>query len=117
MFVYELSGYGFKSRCCHLCIDLVFTNQPHLVMESRVHNSLSSTCHHEILFANFSLKFEYPPPYRRILWDYSRADKGSINRAINAIDWEKLCANKNKTVLWDDKDHPLIAVPKHIGQF
>ena len=139
MFVYELSGYGFKLRCCHLCIDLVFTNQPHLVMESRVHNSLSSTCHHEILFANFSLKFEYPPPYRRILWDYSRADKGSINRAINAIDWEKLYANKtmesqvfelndlllniypsyipNKTVLCDDKDHPLIAVPKHTGQF
>ena len=28
------------------CVDLVLTNQPHLVMESGVHNSLSSTCHH-----------------------------------------------------------------------
>ena len=28
------------------CIDLVFTNQPHLVMDSGVHRSLISTWHH-----------------------------------------------------------------------
>ena len=63
-----------------------------------------------------------------MFWDYSKADKVSINRAINAIDWEELFANKpveyqvselnnllsniysncilNKTVLCDDKDPP-----------
>ena len=40
------------------CIDLVFTNQPHLVRQSGVHSHLSSTCHHEIVFAK--LKVEYP---------------------------------------------------------
>ena len=70
------------------CIDLVFTNQPHLVIESGVHSSLSSTCHHEIVFAKLNLKIEYPPPYERIFWNYSGADKDSINRAINAIDRE-----------------------------
>ena len=110
------------------CIDLVFTNQPHLVMERLVHSSLSSTCHHETVFAKLNLKVEYPPPYGRVFWHYSKADKVSINRAINAIDWEELFANKpveyqvselnnllsniysncilNKTVLCDDKDPP-----------
>ena len=110
------------------CIDLVFTNQPHLVMESGVHSSLSSMCHHEIVFAKLNLKVEYPSPYERVFWDYSKADKVSINRAINAIDWYDLFANKPaqsqvsvlnklllnihsnyipyKTVSCDDKDPP-----------
>ena len=109
------------------CIDLVFTtNQPHLRMENGVHSFLSSTCHHEIVCAKLNLKVEYPPPYKRIFWNYTRADKSSINRAINAIDWEEIFANKtvesqtselnglllniylnyipNKTVLCDDKN-------------
>ena len=76
------------------CTDLVFTNQPHFVMERGVHSSLSSTCHHEIVFAKLNLKVEYPPPYERTFWDYSRADKSSINQGINAIDWEERFANK-----------------------
>ena len=109
-------------------IDLVFTNQPHLVMESGVHSCLSSTCHHETVFAKLNLKVKYPPCYERVFWDYSRADKTSINWAINAIDWETLFANKtvesqvseltdlflniysnhipNKTVLCNDKYPP-----------
>ena len=110
------------------CINLVFTNQPHLVMESVVHSSLSSTCHHDIVFAKLNLKVEYPPLYEHVFWDYSRTGKVSINRAINAIEWEELFANKpvesqmselnnlllniyskyipSKTVLCDDKDPP-----------
>ena len=63
-------------------------------MESGVHSSLSRTCHHEIVFAKLNLKVEYPPPYERVFWDYSRADRASINRATNAIDWEEFFANK-----------------------
>ena len=97
-------------------------------MESGVHSSLSSTSHHEIVFAKLNLKVAYPPPYERVFWYYSRADKASINRAINAINWDELIANKNvesqvselndlllniysnhipnKTVFCDDKDPP-----------
>ena len=63
-------------------------------MESGVHSSLSSACHHEIVFAKLNLDVEYPPPYERVFWDYSRADKASINRAANAIDSDELFANK-----------------------
>ena len=97
-------------------------------MESGVHSSLSSTCHHEIVFAKLNLKVEYPHPYESVFWDYSRAAKASINGAINAIDWEELFAHKtvesqvselnnlllniysnyipNKTVFCDGKDPP-----------
>ena len=69
-----------------------------------------------------------PPPYERVFWDYSGADKVSINQATNAKDLDELFANKtvesqvselndlllnissncipNKTFLCDDKDPP-----------
>ena len=71
------------------CIDLVFTNQPHLIMENGFHSSLSSTYQHQIVFGKLNLKLEYSPPYERVLWDYSMTEKVSINRAINAIDWKE----------------------------
>ena len=76
------------------CIDLVFTNQPQLVIESGIHSSLCSTCHHQIVSVKLNLKIEYLSLYERIFWDYSRAGKASINLAFNAIDCEEICANK-----------------------
>ena len=38
------------------CIDLIFTSQPNIVMESGVHPSLHPNCHHQIIFAKFNLK-------------------------------------------------------------
>ena len=37
------------------CIDLIFTSQPNLVMESRVHSSLHPNSHHQITYAKFNL--------------------------------------------------------------
>ena len=45
-------------------------------------------------FSKLNLKVEYPPPYKRIFWDYSRTEKASINQAINAVDGEDPVANK-----------------------
>ena len=33
-----------------LCIDLIFTTQPNLVVESSVHPSLHANCHHQLVF-------------------------------------------------------------------
>ena len=38
------------------CIDLVFTFQANLVMESGVHSSLHENCHHQLAYAKFNLK-------------------------------------------------------------
>ena len=38
------------------CIDVIFTSQPNLVVESGVHLSLDPNCHHQIIFTKFNLK-------------------------------------------------------------
>ena len=38
------------------CIDLIFTSQPELVIESGVHPSLHQNCHHQIIYAKFNLQ-------------------------------------------------------------
>ena len=61
-----------------LCIDLIFTTQPNLVMESGVHSSLRSNCYHRIKFATFNLNIHYPPPYKREVWHYQKASIDQI---------------------------------------
>ena len=51
------------------CIDLTFTDQPNLVVDSGAHPSLHPTCHHQIIFYKFNLMIEYPPPYEHLVWD------------------------------------------------
>ena len=52
------------------CIDLIFTLQPNIVVESGVHPSLHPVCYHQIICAKFNLKIYYPPPYLREIWYY-----------------------------------------------
>ena len=41
------------------CIDLIFTDQPNLVLESGTRSSLDSFCHHQITYCRFN--FQIPP--------------------------------------------------------
>ena len=70
------------------CIDLIFTSNEHLVTSSGVLPSLYSTCHHQVIFSNFNFKVPSPPSYQRRIWDFSRADKHAIKRAMNLINWD-----------------------------
>ena len=40
------------------CIDLIFVNQPNLVIDSGIHPSLHQNCHHQIIFCKLNLKIE-----------------------------------------------------------
>ena len=71
------------------CIDLIFTSQPNLVVESGVHPSLHPNCHHQIVFAKFNLMISYPPPYSREVWHYREANTDLIRRAISNFIWGK----------------------------
>ena len=64
------------------CIDLIFTNQVNLSVNSRVHTSLHPKCHHQITHSSFNLNFYYPPPYQRLIWDYKKADLLKIRNMI-----------------------------------
>ena len=65
------------------CIGLIFTSQPNLVMESGIHSSLHSNCHHQIPFDKFNLSIFYTLPYERTVWYYERANTELIRRAID----------------------------------
>ena len=52
------------------CIDLIFTTQPNLVMNSGVHTSLHPNCHYQTIYAKFNLKIFNPPPYKLVYWHY-----------------------------------------------
>ena len=90
------------------CIDLIFTSQPNLSVESGTQPSLQPNCHHQIIYAKFNFKVLYPPPYTREVWHYKDSNVDLIRRSINEFDWDRAFANKhvdekvlifNKTVL------------------
>ena len=46
-------------------IDLIFSQQPNLVISSSVHASLHKNCYCQITLAHINLLVEYPPLYHR----------------------------------------------------
>ena len=81
------------------CIDLIFTDQPHLSVNSGIHTSLHPNYHHQIVESKFDLNIFYPPPYQRLVWDYKKADVSSIRKALDLANCEKLFRNKNIDIL------------------
>ena len=77
------------------CIDLVFTSQINLAMESVVHYSLHSSCHHQVVFAKFTLKIYYPPPYSREVLHFKETETDLIRTALNEFIWERAFSNAN----------------------
>ena len=77
------------------CIDLILTDQPNLIMDSGTHPSLHPKCHHKIIFCKINLKIIYPPPYRRLVWDFKRACISSIRKAIKMVDWQFMFLDKD----------------------
>ena len=109
-------------------IDLTFTSQPNLSVESETQSSFHPNCHHQIIYVKFNLEILYPPPHTHEVWHYQDSNVDLIRRSIDEFDWDRAFANKhvdekvlifNKTVLnilsnfiphevivCDDKDPP-----------
>ena len=77
------------------CIDLIFTHQPNLSVNSGVHASLHPNCHHQIVHTKFNLNISYPPPYWRLIWDYKKADSEKITKALDLVNWERFFNKKD----------------------
>ena len=110
------------------CIDLIFTSEPNMVIESGVHSSLHSSYHHQIVFAKFNLKICYPLPSSTEVWHFKEVKAALIRRALSDFNWERAFSNTNgnekmcifnksvlnvlsyfiphETTLCDDKDPP-----------
>ena len=81
------------------CIDIIFTDQPSLVVNSGTHTSLHADCHHQITYCKLNLQIEFPPPYQRLLLNFKKANITSIRKAIHAVNWEFLFSNKIKVLM------------------
>ena len=71
------------------CIDLIFTDQPNLVIESGVHPSLHDQCHHQIVYGKLSVSNIALPPYNRKIWYYDKADFVDIMKSIEMFRWHE----------------------------
>ena len=113
------------------CIDLLFTSQTNLVIESGVHSFLYPNCHHQIILRNLILRIFYPPPYERNVWHYKQTnielirraidnfgrnrafDNVSLNRQVSMFNDSILKVISNfipeETIICDDRDPPWIS--------
>ena len=94
-FVSELGLHQLISEPTHFmgdsksCIDLIFTDQPNLIIESGVHPSLHEQCHHQIVYGKLSVSNIALPPYTRNVWYYDKADFVAIRRSIEMFRWHE----------------------------
>ena len=77
------------------CIDLIFTDQENLSVNSGVHSSLHPNCHHQIVRSSFNLNIYYPSPYQQLVWDYKKANSTTIRKALDSVNWERLFHGKD----------------------
>ena len=86
------------------CIDLIFTDQPNLIIKSGVHPSLHNQCHHHIVYGKLSVSNKAPPSYTHRIWHYSKADFINIMKSIDMFNWHEqlgriTCPNEHVKLL------------------
>ena len=65
------------------CADMIFTDQPCLVVNSGMHPSPHANCHHQITYCKLNLMIEYPHPYQRLVWNFKKINITSIRKATH----------------------------------
>ena len=110
------------------CNDLIFASQPNLIINRGTHPSLHENCQHQITFAKARLRVKYPPPYKRHVSNYAKANANGINKVISQFNWQGSFTNlpineqvnlfnstltsifrniiRNKIVTFNDQDPP-----------
>ena len=71
------------------CIDLIFNDQPSLIIESGVHPSLHEQCHHQIVYGKLSVSNVTLPPHTRRIWYYDKANFVAIMKSIGMFRWQE----------------------------
>ena len=94
-FASELGLHQLITEPTHLfgdsksCIDLLFTDQLNLFIETGVHPSLHGHCHHQIIYGKLSISNISLPSYTRRIWYYDKADANVIMKSIELFNWNK----------------------------
>ena len=69
------------------CIDLIITDQPTIFLEYGVNLSLNKHCEHQIVVGELNISLPSPPPYKRTVWDYSKANIPTIRNCLKETNW------------------------------
>ena len=75
------------------CIDLIFANQKYAFTNVEVLPHRVSQSKHLIIHGEVNFSLPSPPPYKRKIWDYNRANYLKISEDLGKIDWENLFRN------------------------
>ena len=70
------------------CIDLIFTSNPSILVDSGIEKSVSSSCHHDIIYGKINFRIPLPPPHCRTVWDHKNADAISVQRVRENFNWQ-----------------------------
>ena len=64
------------------CINLIFTSQPNLVMESEVHSSLHPKFHHQVVFAKFKICLFCIHHFSKELFDFIKKQTLNLSEEL-----------------------------------
>ena len=78
-----------QDACRPTCIDLIVPNQPNLVLDRGVRDSLDVTVKHKIVFCKINFRIPPPPKYSRRVWYFNRAREKLIRAAVSMFPWER----------------------------
>ena len=84
------------------CIDLIFTNQPYLFVDSGVISSPDEKCKHQIIHGKVNFEIPVPPKYVRKMWDFPDGNYDAIKNEMWSVDWDFLLQGKNVNQMVDD---------------
>ena len=71
------------------CIDLIITDQPNLILSCGTRASLDSYCHHQIIYCKVNFRIPPPPPFRRKIWHFNRANLAAIKKSMTSFPWRQ----------------------------
>ena len=84
------------------CIDLILTDQPNYFVHSGIIQSPDPRWKHQMINGKINFAIPCPPPYKRKLWSYKRANIDGIRANMHAINWDEyLCVKSVDDVVFD----------------
>jgi len=94
------------------CIDLIITDQPNIFLEYGIHPSLDKHCEHQIVFGELNISLPSPPPYKKTVWDYSKANIPTIRNCLKETNWLSVLQDLNVDQMAEVFTNKLIRILK-----
>ena len=91
----SIAGYGqiidkstHFTNSCSSCIYLNFTSNSSTIVDSGIEKTLSSSCHHDIMYGKIKFRVLLPPSHFRAIWGYKNSDASSVQHALEKFNWQ-----------------------------